>query len=102
VSVNLESYSLNSVTEGIQAMAVTRVVISPGSKSGLSEVEGCKERKFTGLGSDTDIVCGSARAYTSALNKLLTYTMRRRKDTTITSEAVSVTTVAPTVVGADS
>jgi len=97
VKVNLESYSLNSVTDGIEALAITRVVISPASRSGLDEL--CKERKFSGLGSDTDIVTGSARAYTSALNKLLTYTMRRKKDTAIT--AVPVTTVAPTVVGAD-
>jgi len=36
-----------------------------------------KERKFTGSGSDTDIITSSARAYVTALNKLLQWQMRR-------------------------
>ena len=34
-------------------------------------------RKFSGSGSDTDIMTSSARAYVSALNKLLTWNARR-------------------------
>lgn len=101
VRINLESYNMNSVTEGIEALASTRVVISPMSKTGLDDI--CKERKFSGLGSDSDIVTSSARAYTSALNKLLTYTMRRQSkgnDGGIGS-AVSVSSAAPSVVGVD-
>jgi hypothetical protein len=54
----------------------------------LSPVEGgpndnspliSKNRKFSGSGSDTDIVTSSARAYTSALNKLLSWSMNRRQ-----------------------
>lgn len=82
VSVNLESYQLNSVTEGIEALATTRVVIEPKqggpndspsihSQSGLS-----RNRKFSGSGSDTDIITSSARAYVSSLNKLLKWNMR--------------------------
>jgi 2-isopropylmalate synthase len=37
-----------------------------------------KERKFSGSGSDTDIITSSARAYVSALNKILSWTMRRQ------------------------
>jgi len=37
-----------------------------------------KDRRFSGQGSDTDIITSSARAYVSALNKLLSWTMRRR------------------------
>lgn len=85
VDVTLESYSLNSVSEGIEALATTRVVIQPKvggvndspsihSQTGLS-----KNRKFSGSGSDTDIITSSARAYVSALNKLLNWNMRRQE-----------------------
>jgi len=79
VSVKLESYTMNSVTEGIEALATTRVVLSPvvGGPNDNSPLIS-KERKFSGSGSDTDIVTSSARAYTSALNKLLSWTMRRQ------------------------
>lgn len=36
-----------------------------------------KNRKFSGSGSDTDIITSSARAYVSALNKLLSWNARR-------------------------
>jgi len=36
-----------------------------------------KIRKFSGSGSDNDIITSSARAYVSALNKMLSWTMRR-------------------------
>ena len=83
VAVKLESYKLEGVTEGIEALATTRVSIAPRAggpndspslepQSGLS-----RNRKFSGSGSDTDIMVSSARAYTSALNKLLMWNMRR-------------------------
>jgi len=85
VSVTLETYQLSSVNEGIEAMATTRVSIAPTSggpndspsihsQSGLN-----RDRKFSGTGSDTDIITSSARAYVSALNKLLKWSMRRRE-----------------------
>jgi 2-isopropylmalate synthase len=79
--VKLEDYSMNSVTEGIEALASTRVVISPvagGPNDNNPFIS--KERKFSGSGSDTDIVTASARAYTSAINKLLKWTMRRQSE----------------------
>jgi len=81
--VSLESYSMQNVNEGIDALAITRVSIAPkedGSAnysavhSGTSEL---KTRKFSGVGSDTDVVISSARAYVSALNKLLSWNIRR-------------------------
>jgi 2-isopropylmalate synthase len=85
VSVELETYQLNSVSEGIEALATTRVVITPlaggpndspslHSQSGIS-----RNRKFSGSGSDTDIMISSARAYVSALNKLLNWNLRRQE-----------------------
>ena len=65
-----------------------------------------KERKFSGSGSDTDIVTSSARAYTSALNKLLSWTMRRQAmgDDSETNDdqvdnAVQIPSHSPSVVG---
>jgi 2-isopropylmalate synthase len=85
VSVELESYQLSSVTEGIEALATTRVSIqakrggpndeastSMDAQTGLEKL-----RRFSGSGSDNDIVTSSARAYVSALNKMLSWTMRR-------------------------
>jgi 2-isopropylmalate synthase len=109
VSVNLESYTMNSVTEGIEALATTRVVISPksgGPNDSLNIIS--KDRKFSGSGSDSDIISSSARAYTSALNKLLSWTMRRQAQEEEESnnsesggvgDAVPVTPSEPSVVG---
>jgi 2-isopropylmalate synthase len=88
VSVVLETYGLNSVTEGIEALATTRVTIAPkaGGPNDLSAMNAqtgiFKNRKFSGAGSDTDIVVSSARAYVSAINKLLSWSMRRNAQST--------------------
>ena len=64
-------------------MAVTRVTIAPkegGPNDSLSihsQSGQLEARKFSGSGSDTDIMTSSARAYVSALNKLLTWNARR-------------------------
>lgn len=82
VSVNLETYAINSVNEGIEAVATARVKISPKPDGPNATVfthahMGLKDRKFSGAGSDTDVVVSSARAYVSAINKLLSWSMRR-------------------------
>lgn len=83
VQVDLETYALSAVNEGIDAMAVTRVTIAPkegGPNDSLSihsQSGKLEARKFSGSGSDTDIMISSARAYVSALNKLLTWNARR-------------------------
>jgi 2-isopropylmalate synthase len=141
VEVTLESYSMNSVNEGIevsfseimflstlfffvaislilvtpvanyaQALASTRVVIVPtmnGPNDSAvmdAQTSQLREKKFSGSGSDTDIITSSARAYVSALNKLLTWKMRRMtngSDETGTKNAVAVDGEAPLVVGAN-
>lgn len=62
---------------------MTRVSISP-KEGGPNDVPSIhsqsgvfKNRKFSGSGSDTDIITSSARAYVSALNKLLSWNARR-------------------------
>ena len=136
VEVVLESYSMNSVNEGIevsflrkfisfvysfvesnnfsqlsvQALASTRVVIVPtadGPNDSAvmdAQTSQLREKKFSGSGSDTDIITSSARAYVSALNKLLTWKMRRMAngaDETGTKNAVAVEGEAPLVVAAN-
>jgi len=104
VGVVLEDYSMNSVTEGIEALACTRVVIAPvvgGPNDNNALIS--KERKFSGSGSDTDIVIASARAYTSAINKMLRWSMRRLSDESVENngtigDAVLVSGSEPVVV----
>eukprot|EP00775_Hariotina_reticulata_P011414 gene11414-11561_t len=78
VDTELVDYSVNSVTEGIQALATTRVTIRPSgamrdqafveSPTGFSQKV---QRTFSGQGADEDIVVSSARAYVAALNKMI-------------------------------
>jgi len=78
VSVKLETYSMEGVSEGIEAMATTKVVIKPiEAATSLHSSGYTNERKFSGSGSDTDVVVSSARAYVSAVNKLIRWNMRR-------------------------
>jgi len=110
VEVTLESYAMNSVNEGIEALASTRVVVVPtmdGPNDSAvmdAQTSQLREKKFSGSGSDTDIITSSARAYVSALNKLLTWKMRRMAngaDETGAKDAVAVDGEAPLVVGAN-
>jgi len=84
-SSSLESYSLTGVTEGIEALATTRVVLklTDGGPfdviSHNSQMGYVRDRKFSGTGSDTDIITSSARAYVMAMNKLLSWNARRRE-----------------------
>lgn len=84
VDVHLDTYSMQSVNEGIEALAITRVAIEPCESekgavrtSSMNAQSGMKKRKFSGTGSDTDVVVSSARAYTSAINKLLSWNIKR-------------------------
>ncbi|KAJ0976165.1 hypothetical protein J5N97_018130 [Dioscorea zingiberensis] len=75
VSVTLLEYSMNSVTESIDAIASTRVVIC-GDTSLTSTHALTREtvhRTFSGTGAGMDIVVSSVRAYLSALNKMLAF-----------------------------
>jgi 2-isopropylmalate synthase len=85
IKVQLENYGMQAVNEGIDALATTRVVISPKEEGTVTSAslhaqsDTVQARKFSGSGSDGDIVVASARAYTSAINKLLAWNMRSAK-----------------------
>ena len=72
--VELIDYSVNSVTKGIDALAVTRVTIqSTNEKLAYESASGSERmRNFTAQASDTDIVVSSTRAYVNAVCKMLT------------------------------
>eukprot|EP00262_Sarcandra_glabra_P004186 TRINITY_DN1516_c0_g1_i3.p1 TRINITY_DN1516_c0_g1~~TRINITY_DN1516_c0_g1_i3.p1 ORF type:complete len:601 (+),score=90.24 TRINITY_DN1516_c0_g1_i3:115-1917(+) len=73
IPVILLEYSLNSVTEGIDAIASTRVVIRGENRytSMHAHTGESVHRTFSGTGVGMDIVVSSVRAYVSALNKML-------------------------------
>ena len=70
---------------GTDALATTRVTVAPNFDSGVagatslhSQTGGEATRKFSGAGSDGDIVVASARAYVAALNKMIKWSKSRR------------------------
>ncbi|CAD6269006.1 unnamed protein product [Miscanthus lutarioriparius] len=71
----LREYSMTSVTEGIDAIATTRVVVtgdvSINAKHALTGQS--FNRSFSGSGTSMDIVVSSVRAYLSALNKICSF-----------------------------
>jgi 2-isopropylmalate synthase len=75
VSNDLIEFSINAVTEGMDAIAEATVRIQPhngDTKYGINlQTNRPFIRTFSGHGASTDIVVASARAYLSALNKLL-------------------------------
>lgn len=78
VQNELLDYSVNSVTEGIEALATCRVVVRPAGKMASegfvpNTMGGVRQRTFSGSGADEDIVVSSARAYISAMNKMISY-----------------------------
>ncbi len=75
VSNRLTEFTINAVTEGLDAVAETTIRIQPengGSAYSLNpQTNQPFMRTFSGHGASTDIVVSSARAYISALNKML-------------------------------
>lgn len=72
-SVTLLEYALNAVTEGIDAIASTRVLIRGENKHHSTHPSTGETiyRTFSGTGAGMDIVVSSVRAYIGALNKML-------------------------------
>nr|ACG24230.1 2-isopropylmalate synthase B [Zea mays] len=71
----LREYSMTSVTEGIDAIATTRVVVTGDvSNNAKHALTGQSfNRSFSGSGASMDIVVSSVRAYLSALNKICSF-----------------------------
>jgi len=71
----LTEFKVNAVTEGIDSLGEVTIRIQPhdGSERGRTNPQTGESqvRTFSGHGASTDIVVASARAYMSALNKML-------------------------------
>ena len=72
----LTEFSINAVTEGIDAVGEVTIRIegTNGSRNhnyALNPQSGPRQRTYSGHGADTDIIVASAKAYMSALNKML-------------------------------
>lgn len=72
---SLLEFSINAVTEGIDAIGEVTVRLEPinGSIPGRTSPQSglVRPRSFGGYGADTDIIVASVKAYLSGLNKLL-------------------------------
>jgi 2-isopropylmalate synthase len=66
VEARLESFTVSSVTGGIDALGDVTIVLATGDGA-----EGGPIRRATGRGVSTDVVEASARAYLSAVNRLM-------------------------------
>ncbi|KAJ1385831.1 Pyruvate carboxyltransferase [Sesbania bispinosa] len=71
--ITLLEYSMNAVTEGIDAIATTRVVIrGETSQTSTHALTGeTVNRTFSGTGAGMDVVVSSVKAYIGAVNKML-------------------------------
>ena len=71
----LQEYSVNAITEGIDAIGEVSVRLQADNGSipqrKLPEQNVSRPRTFGGHGVDTDVIVASAKAYLAALNKLL-------------------------------
>jgi 2-isopropylmalate synthase len=80
----LTEFSINAVTEGLDAVAEATIRIQPDNGDWAYSVNPQtnqpKFRTFSGHGASTDIVVASARAYLSALNKMLAEREGHRHD----------------------
>jgi 2-isopropylmalate synthase len=65
ISPKLTEFSVNSVTEGIDAQGEVTI-----------RIEDAELRTYSGRSADTDIIVASARAYMNALNRMLLVTAR--------------------------
>jgi 2-isopropylmalate synthase len=74
-SNTLTEFSINAVTEGLDAVAEATIRIQPNNGENRTKVNPQTNQPFastySGHGASTDIVVASARAYLSALNKML-------------------------------
>lgn len=75
VQNTLTEFTINAVTEGLDAVAETTIRIQPDNGAKAYKVNPQTNQPFvatfSGHGASTDIIVACARAYLSALNKLL-------------------------------
>lgn len=83
IEARLESFSVSSVTGGIDALGDVTIVLASGSGGSSAPI-----RRATGRGVSTDVVEASARAYLSAVNRLCAIA-QSQGDSALAASAVS-------------
>ncbi len=86
----LTEFVVQAVTEGIDAIGEVTIRIQPENGDGYTtnpQTGAHVARTYSGHGASTDIIVASARAYMSALNKMLT--AREEKTATIQQKATT-------------
>jgi 2-isopropylmalate synthase len=86
----LTEFVVQAVTEGIDAIGEVTIRIQPENGDGYTtnpQTGAYVARTYSGHGASTDIIVASARAYMSALNKMLT--AREEKAATIQQKATA-------------
>ena len=78
VQARQESFTVSSVTGGIDALGDVTVVLAVGG-----EEDGTPVRRATGRGVSTDVVEASARAYLSAINRLVRLAQRSVREAAV-------------------
>ncbi|KAL0699660.1 hypothetical protein Bca4012_055782 [Brassica carinata] len=86
----LLEYSMNAVTEGIDAIATTRVLVRGNNNyASTNAITGEEvQRTFSGTGAGMDVVVSSVKAYVGALNKMLDF--KENSQTKVLSRNVKV------------
>jgi len=83
IPVELLEYSVMSVTEGIDALGEVSVRVRPTGDEALPQSNPQRgetgPRVYHGHGTDTDIIVASAKAYLSALNRLVAARQAQKK-----------------------
>jgi 2-isopropylmalate synthase len=78
----LLEFNVHAVTEGIDALGEVTVRLQAENGNTTTrtspQTEDARHRTFGGYGADTDIIVASAKAYLSALNKLLLSTYEEK------------------------
>jgi 2-isopropylmalate synthase len=72
IEARLESFGVSSVTGGVDALGDVTIVLATGG------IDGTPVRRATGRGISTDVVEASARAYLSAVNRLVALVERQK------------------------
>ncbi len=92
VPCTLLEYTVQSVTEGIDALGEVSVRVSPHDEDAATDklnpqYEHSRARVFHGHGAHTDIIVASAKAYLAAINRILALKEGTKKDSQATGSA---------------
>jgi 2-isopropylmalate synthase len=84
----LLEYSVQAMTEGVDALA--KVTVRIESELRIGRTQKAEKRVFLGRGADTDIIVASAKAYLFALNRHLAAQETSRKRRAVAREVQQV------------